>query len=99
QGCRPRHGVHSLPHDMATRTGRDRHKRSGNVGAGKLRRVGETLRLIHSLTTVPIGSPQMARLMLPGWKRLKTMIGILLSMHSEHFDGGEYAAWDTGLLE
>src|SRR5262249_27097685 len=34
-------------------------------------------------TSVPMGSPSMARRMLPSWARSNTMIGSLLSMHSE----------------
>ena len=37
----------------------------------------------QAVTSDPTGSPMMARLMLPGLRRLKTTIGSLLSMHSE----------------
>ena len=42
-----------------------------------------SLRIVYAVTSDPIGSPMIARLMLPGVRRLKTTIGSRLSMHSE----------------
>ena len=38
---------------------------------------------VTAVTSEPIGSPAIARLMLPGVRRLNTTIGSWLSMHSE----------------
>ena len=37
----------------------------------------------HPVTSVPTFSPMTTRRRLCGWKKSKTMMGILLSMHSE----------------
>src|ERR1017187_2077944 len=96
QGRRTGSRVYSLPHNLVARTRRS-HDGRQNTRAGELRPARRVFRAEvrlrdrktppvdgYSETRVPIDSPRRTRLMLPRLKRLKTTIGILLSMQREN---------------